>query len=332
MFRKSSDLVGQMAIISGKSARLGGSQFASCLVRSEFPFRRRPPRKEIFLPAVASRRKEQSRTSRPSAESTATMKLNQHTIIFATFALLLVGTSCQTTSVPPTTSDVCPDYGFDNTQFCTAIYLPGGRNPAAFMELPKRWDKMDLKVKFLGGSPKLQAKVKKYADEWSQHCGIRFHWVSAGNTDIRVAFECRGHWSYLGRDAKEIDQLKATMNLQLADWDSASEVRRVVLHEFGHAIGLSHEHQHPEGRIPWDEAKVIAYYQQTQGWPESKIRAQVINRSNSTNYISSGVDKTSIMMYPIPAALTSDQYSTDWNNTLSLQDKALVARAYPPRS
>ena len=34
------------------------------------------------------------------------------------------------------------------------------------------------------------------------------------------------------------------------------EYRRVVLHEFGHALGLAHEHQSPGVAIPWNEQKV----------------------------------------------------------------------------
>ncbi len=35
------------------------------------------------------------------------------------------------------------------------------------------------------------------------------------------------------------------------------EYRRVVLHEFGHALGGIHEHQSPaSGVIPWDKPKV----------------------------------------------------------------------------
>lgn len=38
------------------------------------------------------------------------------------------------------------------------------------------------------------------------------------------------------------------------------EYSRVVLHEFGHALGAIHEHQHPEAAIPWDKPKVYEYY------------------------------------------------------------------------
>jgi len=227
---------------------------------------------------------------------------------------------------------VCPNYGFDNTQFCTALHRDMGRGPAAWGQYAKIWDKMDLSVTFLGGSPALQKRVMHEAKEWEKHCGIRFHFGSKPDSDLRVAFQCNGHWSYVGRDNRGIALNKATMNLQLTDWTEAAEVRRVVLHEFGHAIGLEHEHQHPEGEIKWNEPKVIAYYTQTQGWEEKETRFQVLRRSNSSNYLSTGVDSKSIMMYPIPAALTLDGYTTKWNLVLTQRDQQWVREAYPPRS
>ena len=39
------------------------------------------------------------------------------------------------------------------------------------------------------------------------------------------------------------------------------EYMRVVLHEFGHALGLIHERQNPSGGIQWNKPVVYRYYQ-----------------------------------------------------------------------
>jgi serralysin len=224
---------------------------------------------------------------------------------------------------------VCPlkGGGFNDAHFCTAIRAhSGGRIPAGIIELRDRWDKKTLKVKFVGGSPALQARVIKMANTWSSVCGIKFDFGNHAVSDIRVAFQCDGHWSHVGRHNAKIAQNKATMNLQLSDHVSEKELRRVVLHEFGHAIGMQHEHQHPEGMIPWNEAKVLAYYKQTQNWDAKETHFQVLDRNSSTNYASSGFDKTSIMMYPIDPYLTDGRFSTASNTTLSSRDVELVSR------
>ena len=53
------------------------------------------------------------------------------------------------------------------------------------------------------------------------------------------------------------------------------EYQRVVRHEFGHALGMIHEHQNPaaQGQIPWDKPKVYAYYAQ-QGWNKDDVDFQ----------------------------------------------------------
>jgi hypothetical protein len=40
-------------------------------------------------------------------------------------------------------------------------------------------------------------------------------------------------------------------------------------------------------------------------------------------------DPASIMQYPVDKALTDGQFEIGWNNDLSTQDKAFIARMYP---
>jgi hypothetical protein len=47
-----------------------------------------------------------------------------------------------------------------------------------------------------------------------------------------------------------------------------AEYRRVVLHEFGHARGLTHEHQSPAMNIPWNRPTVLDDYRRTYGWSQ----------------------------------------------------------------
>jgi len=106
------------------------------------------------------------------------------------------------------------------------------------------------------------------------------------------------------------------------------EYRRVVLHEFGHALGLLHEHLSPTADIPWDEAKVISYYQRTNGWKEEYIRSNVLAIPASDRYTE--FDKHSIMLYPVPRELTKNGYEIPWSNSeLSATDRKFIAEIYP---
>jgi len=59
-----------------------------------------------------------------------------------------------------------------------------------------------------------------------------------------------GSWSYIGTDATKLPLESFTMNLGSVD-------RPTVLHEFGHALGLIHEHQSPfKGGFKWNREEV----------------------------------------------------------------------------
>ena len=202
---------------------------------------------------------------------------------------------------------------------------------AAFL-VGRSWERgKTLTVKILGGSAFIQDKVKKYAIEWEDYANLKFKFVSGGNADIRVSFiEGKGSWSYVGTDAKKIPQDQPTMNFGWFNYNTSdTEFRRTTLHEFGHAIGLIHEHQHPKNPIPWNKPVVYAYYLQTQGWNSAQVDRQVFSKYSVTQSYFCLYDVTSIMHYPIPEQHTIGDYEVGWNILLSKKDKLAARNMYP---
>ena len=188
----------------------------------------------------------------------------------------------------------------------------------------------------------------QYAWQWSQVSlpdfsdtgkrKIRFTFIpyqgsTSGNVaDVRILFKPGGSSSYIGSDARRIPQNEPTMYFGWINEDEPEEnISQVVLHEFGHAVGLGHEHQHPGSNIPWDKVKVYEYYHSTQDppWEREKVDANIFQKYSSTETNYSNYDTNSIMHYAIPDYLTIGDYSTPWNSQLSKLDKAFIKQVYP---
>jgi hypothetical protein len=207
-----------------------------------------------------------------------------------------------------------------------------GRTRAA-VERMKLWENgRTLKVRFLDGNPPVQAKVQAIAKEWEQLANLKLEFVASGSAQIRISFAEEGFsWSTVGTDALTVAASKPTMNYGWLEPDTPMrEYQRVVRHEFGHALGMIHEHQNPaaQGRIPWDRPKVYAYYAQ-QGWNQDDVDFNIfqVYDEDSTNH--TAFDPTSIMQYAVPDSLTVGSFAIGWNTEFSPMDIEFMRRQYP---
>jgi len=211
---------------------------------------------------------------------------------------------------------------------------PGLRRMRAVVEVMKLWDNgRRLRVKFTDGVHQVQNKVAAIAKEWEAVANLKLDFVTGGASEIRISFADVGFsWSTVGTDALTVPSTEATMNYGwLEPTTSQREYERVVRHEFGHALGMGHEHQNPGAQIPWDKPKVYAHYAQ-QGWTRDDVDDNIFDvySEDMTNH--TAFDPTSIMQYAIPDSLTIGSYSVGWNTTLSPIDVEFMGRQYPKDS
>lgn len=192
-----------------------------------------------------------------------------------------------------------------------------------------------IRVRFLEGSDHLRERVEHFARQWvaEDMAALTFEFVTEGDAEIRVAFQQgAGSWSLLGTDCLlETDQTKPTMNYGwLTDQSDDVEIREVVLHEFGHALGLVHEHQNPDGGIEWDEDAVIEDLSGAPNfWDDATVRHNVLKHYEPGELLMTQIDPLSIMMYPIPNKWTVGDFETGFNTDFSPSDRELIRRAYP---
>ena len=228
-----------------------------------------------------------------------------------------------------------------SSRFCTDRVLPKNLNrpqrmrmmrggpPRAIIDFKRLWIiGSTLQVRFMGGTAAQHDLVREQAGWWTQHANLHFDFNNALNAEIRISFDPNdGAWSYVGTDAREIPVNSPTMNLGFTDGGTPA-------HEFGHAIGLHHEHQNPRVGIKWNEPVVIqALSGPPNNWSEAQIRHNVLNKYSVDQIRGTDFDPDSIMLYFFPAEWTLNGIGTKNNEVLSLTDKAFIAsaEAYPKR-
>lgn len=191
-----------------------------------------------------------------------------------------------------------------------------------------------LRARFLDGSVAQRTRAIQHAKAWSQYANITFDFEAGAEAEIRISFSADdGSWSAIGTDCLHAEYFKPkepTMNFGwLKDDTDDVEYRRVVVHEFGHALGCIHEHQNPKGGIKWNEAKV---YQMFSGppnnWSKDEIYHNIIEKYSLDQLNATKFDPKSIMLYSFPPELIVGGHGTANNTQLSAGDKRYIGKMY----
>ncbi|MEP7301641.1 MAG: M12 family metallopeptidase [Caldimonas sp.] len=226
---------------------------------------------------------------------------------------------------------------------CTTIDAPGGKRvegsptnvlPMGMADRAKLWDKgTALKVRFLQGEPALHDRVLQAARSWLVP-GVKLDLVPAPPDQaahFRIAFEPnRGSWSYVGRDNLGILPGQPTMNLGWATLATPdADFSSVVIHEFGHALGLLHEHNHPQALVSWNRPAVYADLEGDPNfWDKATIDANVFAKFDASSVITTDFDQASVMIYTVPSHWTTDGRSFMPSPNLSDGDAATIRKLY----
>jgi len=186
----------------------------------------------------------------------------------------------------------------------------------------RRWRRGDIiRVCFLSGPRSAQRIVASVAAQWNDaNAGVSLDFGAPGSlrfcdpaatSEVRVGFNSRAHpgdWSLVGRESIDraiVGPMDASMNLDLLP-DRPIHGRAfqaVVLHEFGHALGLLHEHQHPLSTCE-SELNLEYVYALLQRhpylWSVKDIDFNIRRGGHFSGTPTSRFDPSSIMLYSFP--------------------------------
>ncbi|MBC8070355.1 MAG: outer membrane protein assembly factor BamD [Deltaproteobacteria bacterium] len=193
-----------------------------------------------------------------------------------------------------------------------------------------------LNVHFTDGSLEARKAVAEVASQWSEHANLKLAFFFDTDapppvTHIRVRFDDPGCNSALGTSSQYmIDRGDASMRLcHIDSMVGTDRFARVVIHEFGHAIGMNHEHQSPKAKFEWDKPFVYQYYRDTAGWDAAFVDQWVFRQISGENIAASDYDADSVMQYEFPPEFTKDRRAIRGSHELSALDKTWAAKVYP---
>jgi hypothetical protein len=200
----------------------------------------------------------------------------------------------------------------------------------------KKWPNGSaLTCRFLDGDATQRKKVEAKAKIWEQFANVTFKFVQSGAAQIRISFSADpGSWSAVGTDAlvdRYFPSYQPTMNFGwLRDDTPDNEYERVVVHEFGHALGCIHEHQSPSEHLKWKKTEVYRVFSGAPNfWSKQDIDHNILQKYSPTGLTFTDFDKDSIMLYQFAGSLFTDGVGTPLNTQLSAKDKDLTKQMYP---
>jgi hypothetical protein len=217
-----------------------------------------------------------------------------------------------------------------------------------------------LKAAFLKGTQWDQGhaiKIGFYRDNnytehkatWCKECieknivplvNLKFIWdVDINQADVRITFDpALGAWSMIGKQA--LDQPTGpTMNLGWLDdetnydFPEAKNTGAVIVHEFGHMIGMIHEHSRADAKLPWN---CNAVYQSLGGppnnWSKQMVNENVFEQIPVDQFNGSSYDPYSIMHYYFDPSYFCGAVKLPHNTKLSDLDKEWITKTYPTQA
>ena len=203
------------------------------------------------------------------------------------------------------------------------------RNKRGVASYNKTWPQHSvLKISLLNMTQEQKNLIKHNVNKWAPHTNLYFKFIDSPNGVIRITAnnDTSAAWSRVGTDARNVPVSEPTMSVGFAN--STAAIATKIQHEFGHALGLRHEHKHPERTLNFNKENIYKEYES-----RSKSRHQanhdILKKLKHEEVTVSAYDEKSIMHYGFSASALQDAKAVPGNTQLSVGDKSFIQSLYP---
>jgi hypothetical protein len=223
------------------------------------------------------------------------------------------------------------------------LVISGTRASAGVASILKAWQPgSTVKVCFIGDQDGGE-RIAAIAKEWTARGGLRLDFGSDNAPQrcdsvekfhIRISLGPTGtSYSFLGVDSLTVGHDKPSMQLGVKEYlhsdGKSDQLRGVVLHYFGLALGLLNQEQDPKAGCRDQIDPAFA-----KNMPSKFIERQFNIVANKGEYLTTPFDKMSVMKaFSTPDAWKDGEKSTCYGpfaSTLSEGDHKIFALLYPP--
>lgn len=214
------------------------------------------------------------------------------------------------------------------------------KDSALIARTSKTWSNgKTLIISFLDGDSKTKAEVEEFSKEWTKYANVDFVFYPTLNdipddkkADAVISFSKSGNNSTIGTDAgNKIYNQGYSVSLSNLDKQNINMRRSTILHEFGHVLGLEHEHQSINRKFKLNKEKALEYCKSIFNFTEDQCVSNIFETISGNDVYMSKYDPSSIMHYSLHPGFLEGNLNLRNNASLSLLDRVEIAKLYPGR-